>query len=406
MTCSYGDAKLWVHTPVSQQASGAWVDDIYRERIRETPLFGKPNPGDPIPRQRVELFRGINLEEHIDSAFYRRGWTDGLPIVVPTVERVHEMLRYSTLSPQSVLGEMDPLRGIATAEKLAANAVMAGCKPAYFPVVLTAAKAILLPEFNLRGVQTTDENVTPLIIVNGPIVQRLGINGGIGALGPGWRANATIGRAIRLIMQNIGGGWPGVVSLAGIAQPARYTLCIAELEEKSPWPPLHVDAGLTAETSAITILRAESSINVTGDLSDIVSVMGSATSAFSILHGGKVCVLLGPATALKLSKDGFTKQDVAKYLFDHARIPIEQWETLWIKKNIGASYGFPSWVGDAEVKGSIPVVQRWQDIIIFVAGGDAPIAQHVYFPTWGFPPCHVTVPIDLPRDWDLQDTNF
>ena len=136
----------------------------------------------------------------------------------------------------AVVAELDPLKGQASVEKIAANAVMAGCEPEHRPGVLAAVAAIAEPEFNLRGVQTTDENVAPLIIVSGPVARDLDINSGFGALGPGWRANAAIGRALRMVMNNIGGGWPGAVSFAGLGQPARYTLCPAETAAPRPAP--------------------------------------------------------------------------------------------------------------------------------------------------------------------------
>ena len=394
-------ASIWLHVPVGQQAAGTWIDDVLRQRTAQAGLAGKGEVTGALPRQRVEVLRAHDPEAEVNALFYRRGWTDGLPIVAPTVARVRDMLRYAPESASTVVGELDPLRGQATVEKIAVNAVMAGCRPEYLPVVLAAVKGLADPAFNLRGVQMTDENVTPLLIVSGPLARELGINCGIGALGPGWQANATIGRAVRLVMNNIGGGWPGITSLAGIGQPGRYTLCVAEHDRASPWPPLHTEAGMPIEGNAVTLLRAECSINVTGELDDLASVMGSAVSAFSMLHGGCVAVLLAPATAAKLTGTGWTKPDIANYLFEHARMPLAQWEKLWVRRQISPTYGLPRWVREAEDRNlPIPIVERAQDIIIFVAGGDAPIPQHVYFPTWGFPTCRLVIPIELPRDWD------
>jgi len=400
-TLAKKERSVWIHVPVGQQAGGAWIDDMLRKRSAESGLVGKGEVGGELPRQRVEVIRAPETEAAVNELYYRRGWTDGFPIVAPTVAKVRDMLRFSPESAGTVIGELDPLRGEASVEKVAANAVMAGCRPEYFPVVLAAVRGIADPAFNLRGVQTTDENVTPLVIVSGPLARELGINSGIGALGPGWQANATIGRALRLVMNNIGGGWPGITSLAGIGQPGRYTLCVAEHEQGSPWPPLHTEAGLPAAANAVTLLRAECSINVTGELDDVASVMASAVSVFSIMHGGRVAVLLAPATAAKLAAMGWAKRDIAKHLFEHGRIPLVQWEKFWVRRQIAPDYGLPIWVQEAETRGlPIPVVERAEDIVIFVAGGDAPIPQHVYFPTWGFPACRVVVPIALPRDWD------
>lgn len=389
----------WVVLPVGQQANGAWVDAIRTERLRESPIAGLTFEADASARTRVEIYRGDDFEAQVNERFHRRGWTDGLPIVAPTVYRVQQMLRDSPIGASDIVDEVDPLRGVATAEKLAANAVMAGCLPEYFPVVLAVTRAIVDPVFNLRGVQTTDENVAPLVIVSGPAAAKLGINARIGALGPGWRANATIGRAIRLIMTNIGGGWPGVVSIAGIGQAGRYTLCLAE-REQSPWPLLHVESGLDAAESAVTVLRAECAINVTGGLDDIASVMGTAASAFGLLRNGCVAVLIAPHTAAALAAQGWSKADVARYLHENGRVPVETWRRMWIRNEIAASAGVPDWVKRAEQEGvSIPVVESPEQIIVFVAGGDAPIAQHVYFPTWGFPVCRLVVPIKGARGW-------
>ena len=140
-------------------------------------------------------------------------------------------------------------------------------------------------------------------------------------------------------------------------------------------------------------MRAECVINVTGDLDDIADVMGSAASAFSLLHGGRVAVLLAPHTAACLAGAGKSKADVAQYLFERGRIASERWRRLWVRREIVPSYGAPEWVSRAEAGGSIPVVESPDHIVIFVAGGDAPIAQHAYFPTWGFPACRITLPI-------------
>jgi hypothetical protein len=272
---------------------------------------------------------------------------------------------------------------------------MAGCEPAHFPVVLAAVQAILDPAFNLRGVQTTDENVAPLLIVNGPAAARLGVNAGWGALGPGWPANAAIGRAVRLVMTNLGGGWPGAVSFAGLGQPARYSLCLAEREDGGPWPPLHVEQGYRREQSTVTVLRAETVINVTGGLDELASVMGSAASLFGILHGGMPGVILSPFTARRLAGEGWTRADVRRELHARGRLAAETWRRSWLHATVRAS-DWPEWARAAAEAGSIPAVREPDDITLIVAGADLPIPQHAYCPSWGHPPCRVTREIVLP----------
>ncbi|MEX2147604.1 MAG: hypothetical protein WED01_11395 [Candidatus Rokuibacteriota bacterium] len=384
---------LWVVLPSGQRASGEWIDDTLRRRAEESGLLSRTPLAGKFPRHRVEVVRAADAVEEVNALFEARGWTDGLPVVPPTLARVEAMCATTARAPFEVLGEVEPLRGEATVEKVAANAVMAGCRPEHFPVVLAAVEAVLDPAFNMRGVQTTDENVAPLLIVSGPLAARLGVNAGFGALGPGWRANATIGRAVRLVMLNLGGGWPGAVSLAGLGQPGRYTLCLAERED-SPWPALHVDFGYRPEQSTVTVLRAETAINVTGGLAEVASVMASAASAFTMLHEGRVAVVVAPVVARRLAAEGWSKDDVRRWLYAEARVPVAAWRSWWLR---ATARQWPAWV--IEASGMLPVVKEAGDITVVVAGADLAIPQLAYFPSWGFPPCRVTreftAPVDL-----------
>ena len=391
--------SLWILNPSGQTLAGTWIDDTLRARVEEQNMRDRWPLVAEFPRQRVEVVRGIDPAMEVSRLFDLRGWTDGLPIVAPTTGRVEEMLDYAPLSRDSVIGELEPLKGQATVEKLAINAVMAGCRPDYFPILIAAVEAISEPEFNLRGVQTTDENVTPLILVNGPIARQIGMNDGFGCLGPGWRPNATIGRALRLIMQNIGGGWPSVVAFAGLGQPGRYTLCFSENELQSPWQPFHVDASFASNQNVVTVLRAESIINVTGGLEEVASVMGSAASAFSWLHGGIVTVVISPATAVALERDGITKEEARQWLHANGRISSDELKTLWIYKNVGKAKEWPAWALSAIEAGYVPPVKNPDKIALIVAGGDIPIAQQAYFPTWGYPDCRIMKEVALPKNW-------
>jgi len=381
--------------PAGQRASGEWIDPPLRARVEEQGLLARTPLAGEFPRQRVEVVRAADPTAEVNRLYRLRGWTDGLPIVPPTLGRLDEMIDHGPLDRHAILGEMEPLGGVASVEKIAANTVMAGCQPEHFPVVLAAVQAILDPEFNLRGVQTTDENVTPLLIVNGPAARRLGVNAGWGALGPGWTANATIGRAVRLVMTNIGGGWPGAVSFAGLGQPARYSLCLAEREGDTPWPALHIELGYRPEQSTVTVMRAETVINVTGGLDELASVIGSAASLFGILHSGKATVILSPFTARRLAGEGWTRADVRRELYTRGRLPAETWRRSWIHATVRAS-DWPEWARAAAESGSIPAVREPDDLTLVVAGADLPIPQHAYCPSWGHPPCRVTREIVLP----------
>ena len=175
---------MWVLLPTGQRSTGEWIDDTLQKRAEENGLLDRLYQVGKFPRQRIEVVRGPNADGCVNEMFYRRGWTDGLPIVTPTTNRVDGMLRASGHSRNKVLGEAEPLKGLVTMEKIAANAVMAGGEEVHMPVVVAATEALLDPTFNLRGVQTTDENVTPLLMLSGPLAKTLHMNSRFGALGP------------------------------------------------------------------------------------------------------------------------------------------------------------------------------------------------------------------------------
>src|SRR4051812_45328880 len=262
---------------------------------------------------------------------HRLGCTDGLPVVVPTPERVERMVLATGLDGDLVLGEMGPNLGVCTVEKLAIAAVMAGCTPDHVPVVLAAVKAVMDPVFDLTEVQATTHAISPLLIVNGPARQACGgVHGGFGALGPGHRANASIGRALRLAMINIGGGRSGTSDMALLGHPGKFTFCLAEDEEESPFPPLHTSRGYLAEQSAVTVIGTDaphSTIGVT-DADDPTSadrLLNSLAGAFANLGtnngafgGGQGAVALNPDHAGPLAAAGHTRESIAAAIFERA----------------------------------------------------------------------------------------
>jgi len=192
--------------------------------------------------------------------FEEKGWGDGLPIIPPTEERVAQMLAAAKRKPDEVIGAVPPRWAQATVEKIAINGVMAGCKPEYMPVLIAAVEAITDPKLNLYALQATTGGPAVMIIINGPIRKKLDINGGANALGEGWRANATIGRFVQLVKRNIGGSYPGTTCKATLGWPGKYSICVGENEEGSPWEPLHVERGFKAEQSTVTAISADASI--------------------------------------------------------------------------------------------------------------------------------------------------
>ncbi len=199
--------------------------------------------------------------------YYRQGWTDGLPVVPPTEQAVQAFLESCGLEPSRVVGTVPQRNRILTAEKVAINAVMAGCLPSYAPVVVAAVEALTSESFLLHACTTSTGGAAPLAIVSGPVAKDLKINSGVSAFGPGWRANATIGRAIRLVLMNLCGAAPGVLDKATLGHPGKYSFCLAEDEESSPWEPLRVDLGFSEEVSTVTVVASEAPHHVTNHVS-------------------------------------------------------------------------------------------------------------------------------------------
>jgi hypothetical protein len=302
--------------------------------------------------------------------FINRGWSDGLPMLPPTEAAIDAMIAASDLKKDELLGVIPPLNGIATAEKVAANAVMAGCLPDYFPLLVAALRGAVQPRFNLDGVQTTTGNVAPLVIINGPCRNTLQINYSSNVLGQGWRANSTIGRALRLLLSNIGGAAPGGYDKATLGQPAKYTFCIAENEEENPWEPLHVERGLPPDTDAVSVFGC-TGVNSAVDMASQTAKGLLKTFALTMIGGftsgvtsTETLLIICPEHAAILSTGGYSKAAIRQELFitarvQHEKISAENLELLAKRR--------PMWFEGNE--SAIGVVDRPEDFWIVVAGG-------------------------------------
>ncbi len=312
-----------------------------------------------------------------------RGWSDGLPLIPPTPERVERMLGAVARDPGEVVARLDPRQGEASVERVAINAVMAGCAPEYLPVVLAAVEAVADPAFNLHGIQTTTNPAGPLLIVSGPIRRRIGVNSGRNALGPGCRANATIGRALRLCLLNIGGAVPGEVDKAILGMPGKYTFCLGENEEESPWEPLHVERGLAPGESAVTAVGAQGTNNLlilSGSAEDALALVADAMATIgnnNVLMGrGNPVVFFSPGHARQLVEQGFrTKAAVREFVFERARIPLDRFPPREVIPM--------SRVEERAARhGGVPVTRKAEDLVVVVAGGPEP--YHItYCPSFG-----------------------
>ena len=315
----------------------------------------------------------------VSEFFYTQGWTDGLPIVPPTEPKIAATLAAMRRAPGDVIALVAPRMAEATAEKIAINMVAAGCVPDHAPVVLAAVQAICQPTFNLHCIQTTTNPVAPLLLVNGPVRARVDLNCGRNALGPGRRANATIGRAIRFVLQNIGGAIPGEVDKSTLGMPGKYTFCFGEDEENSPWAPLHVDRGFDRTDSVATVIGVQGTHNVCylgqrgrGALDLVADAMATKGNNNVFIGAGEPLVVLPSGHARRLATEGFSKADVQEYLWERSGIP----EATFDAADIAPMFQ------PAVHAGQVRVTRRPADILIVVAGGPEP--YHIaYLPSFG-----------------------
>src|SRR6202034_1603831 len=255
----------------------------------------------------------------------------------------------------------------------------AGCHPRHFPLLAEAVAAAAGPGFDLYGLQATTHPAAPLLIFNGPIPAGAGMHGGAGAFGAGLAANATIGRALRLVMWNVGGAHPGVMDRAPLGHPGKFSYCIAENEAESPWQPLRVDLGFTLGDSTVTVVPAEAPHNIndpwsTSGMSLLHVIAGSMSQPGANNHPrGDVVLVLGPATAATLGKGRLSKKDIREYLFEHARTPVSEWPPEAAERRFGDSAGFDPRDPDARV----PVVASPDRILVLVAGGIGTHSMHI-----------------------------
>ena len=309
---------------------------------------------------------------------HAKGWTDGLPVVPPTEDRIRDMLAAAGLEPGLELAFIENRQVSVTAEKVAINAVLAGCKPEYMPVVVAAVEALGDPLYGYHGPATSTGGSAVLMIVNGPIARELGMNSGHNLFGPGWRANATIGRAVRLTMRNTIGTIPGTLDQSSLGHPGKYTFCIAENEAESPWPPLHVDRGFRADQSAVTIMAALGAHQFSNGLSSTPEgVLTTACAQMRISAGtgrnpAYALVLAGEHMAI-IARAGWSRDDVKRYVHEHARVSLAELKRAFIK---------PGDVVPGDETQMVPVIETPADLLVVMAGGKAGV-QSAYIPGWG-----------------------
>ena len=317
---------------------------------------------------------------------YAMGWTDGLPVVPPTVQRVQEFLDYSGRPPDELLGSIPERRREVTVGKVAANAVMAGCLPEHFPVVLAAAEAMLDPTFNLIGPSSSLGGAGILVIINGPVVRDLDINCRNNLFGPGNRANSTIGRSIRLILMNACAAIPGLFDRSILGHPGKFSYCIAENEAETHWNPLHVDRGFSRDESAVTLFACDAprsvrmaakpeiilagAADVASSLGTSMANTGSVGDTSTLVQQGQLGLVIAGTSDVW---EGWSKEDVRHYLWPRCRRSIEDLKKVEMAE------------GDLEPGDDerfVQLVPSADDIlVVFGGGGENPICSVI--PSWG-----------------------
>jgi hypothetical protein len=335
--------------------------------------MGSASEEDEDVAQTSVRLESSSLAELITDVYeyaYNQGWTDGLPIIPATSDAVQRFIAASGRPAGEVIGIIPPRKGQATVEVIAVNAVMAGCRPEYMPVILAALQGLTDKGFPLEFMQVTTNPMTPFLLINGPIRQTLDINSGTGCLGPGWRANATIGRALRLVLQNVGGALPGVYSKSSFASPLRYSYICGENEEENPWSPFHVDRGFDRHDSTVTVFKASNYCNISGGEGvGPDEILRQIASNMPPMYGGGdgVLLLLGVNHARSLHEAGLTKRDLREKLWELARLPEDQFAADFVAMERTAGRG---------ANGMLWRTEGPDRVYVAVAGGPGP--QDVY----------------------------
>ena len=369
------------------------MDEIDR---KDPPLAGQ------FPETDVEKIAvSGDADTEINDLFRKRGWTDGLPIIIPTRDRVMAMLKGTHLSRSAEVGVLPPMNGIATVEKIAVNAVMAGCRPVHMPILIAAVQAVADPDFDLRGLATTTSPDVPLVIITGPIAKQIHLNTGSGVMGRGNQGNSSIGRALSLIVNNVGGSWPGITDMSCLGSPAEHGMVVVENPDDNPWPSLNVDLGLPADANAVTVMGAEGSRGIVAngwDAKGVLRLMGQHMRglAFQRPVWSTVLLIIPGDTAYQLSREGYSKDRIREELLQQNPVPRQEY-AAWFAKNY--------WKPDVEQEmasrqgpGDTYFAPLVRQMLILYAGG--PGMKNMIVPGWFGSKQAITRQIALPPDWD------
>ncbi len=348
-----------------------------------------PKPREPESSPRI-IFKG-SLED-VNRFFYQRGWTDGLPVIPPTEDAVVEMLTGTDLPADHIVAELEPRRGKVTVEKMAINAVMAGCLPTYMPLLIAGVEC--LSDNPVSGMMAASTgSFSPFWLINGPIAKDINARATYGATSPGDIANATIGRALGLLTKNMRGVRKQIEDMGVLGNPGKYTWVAAENEENSPWEPFHIDRGFKKEDSAITLMFPQSFQQMmpfgTDDKGILATVVGSLVPA----RQGSFALVLTPTNATSLANAGWTKQAVKDYIVKNAIVPQGYFTRLGLPEGVSFDRGDVTGPGSGP-KIFTPGPRNPEPVQVYVFGG---FGSWMGFAQGGPPP--VTRKAELPKDW-------
>lgn len=353
--------------------------------------------------------------ERMEQYFLQHCWSDGYPMVPPTPAAVARMLKGTDLPPEHLVAEIEPKGGAATVEKIAINAVMAGCRPHYMPLLIAAVEALAAAEFDLRGVQCTAGLTAPLVIVSGPgLVEQLNLNDSFSAVGPGWRANSSIGRALRLVMINCGYSWPGKSDMKSIGSPFKNVICMAENEEgyQGHWQPLRVSEGFAPEQATVSVIAA-----LTWQAEYMPPEVSTAATVRTMLGrqarvkydkeannwGMDNLVIFSPTAFGALVHDGVSRSALQHMVYEEAHLPAREFFQGKPPKSEVGAVPIPADIvarAKEDPETPVPLLRTPESLKVVVAGAPGP-AMMAYVSTWGWGLSgFVTRPVQLPRQWD------
>jgi hypothetical protein len=407
------------YVPIQEEIEELKLGDKLADEVIDGLTKWSPHP--PETKEAAEetlVFSGKDYAEalgNMENYFLQHCWSDGLPLVPPTEEAINKMLEGTELPRDHVVALVEPALGKATIEKIAINAVMAGCLPQYMPVIIAAVEAITDPKFYLLGVQCTSGQPAPLLIISGQkLIQELNINDSFRTIGPGWRANATIGRAITLIMTNLGHTWPGENDMKPFGNPFRYITLMAENEAAymGAWEPLRVAEGFEYDQATISVMPAmswqvdlfrETTVDKTYTVDKVIAQTSKqAKVKFDRFAHNSVynnLMLISPTAFDAIRREGWSRADLQKALYEAIQLPYSEFMSGRQMLPVGR---LPEWLVEkckADPETLVPLLLKPESLKICVAGGPGP-GVIAYMGTWGEGPSHfVTKAIKLPQNW-------